>query len=358
VVPASSGVPLEEVCRRLETSLSKLGPTLHLTAERTRSLFGAGDDESETFGVRTVDWLSQQEANYRYLLYQSDERWSAWTERALRQADQVLIVGKATEPPEQGAIERQMSEQWRPFRSPRISLALLHESGETLRGTARWLEGRRVRNHFHLRRGSQADFDRLARTLTGHAFGLVLGGGGARALGALGVLRVLEEIGLAVDMVGGSSFGAVVGAFCAMGLDAEKIQQTCRRHLHGLFDPTFPLVSLLAGRRIVRRLEAGFGGETCIEELPLPFFCVSTNLTRAQQVVHRRGSLVTAIRSSISLPGMLPPVCQGGELYVDGGLLNNVPMDLMQELCGGGLVVAVDASPARDLTTDLDTTAL
>ena len=121
-----------------------------------------------------------------------------------------------------------------------------------------------------------------------------------------------------------------------------------RSQFSALFDPTLPLVSLLAGRRIGARLADAFGG-AAIEDLAIPYFCVSTNLTRATEVVHRRGSLTRAVRASISLPGILPPVASEGDLLVDGGLTNNLPIDVMRDAVGGGRVVAVDVRPEVDM---------
>jgi predicted acylesterase/phospholipase RssA len=113
-------------------------------------------------------------------------------------------------------------------------------------------------------------------------------------------------------------------------------------------DLTLPVVSLLAGRRIGARLTGAFG-RIEIEDLAIPFFCVSTNLTQATEVVHRRGLLAKAVRASISLPGILPPVASDGDFLVDGGLSNNLPIDVMRDAVAGGRVVAVDVSPEVDM---------
>jgi predicted acylesterase/phospholipase RssA len=229
---------------------------------------------------------------------------------------------------------------------------LLHPAGVRPHGTARWLAARSVDRHFHVREGRDDDVARLARLLTGSAIGLVLGGGGARGFAHLGALRALEEAGVPIDFVGGTSIGAIIAAGPALGLDAGEALEMCRRRFSGLFDVTLPLVSLLTGRRISDNLEAVLGG-TDIEDLVLPYLCVATNLSRAQAVVHQRGSLFRAVRSSISLPGVLPPVSIDGDLYVDGGLLDNLPIEVMAAACGGP-VVAIDVSPEEDLRSDLD----
>jgi predicted acylesterase/phospholipase RssA len=192
------------------------------------------------------------------------------------------------------------------------------------------------------------DFERLARCLAGTAIGLVLGGGGARGFAHLGVLRALAESGVPVDWVGGTSIGGIIAALVAQGVQPEEALARCRRHFQSLRDPTLPLVALLAGRRIRARLEDAFGG-IAIEDLPLPYFCVSTNLTRAAQALHERGPLARAIRASISLPGILPPMRLDADLHVDGGLVNNLPIDVMAGKPEIGAVIAVDVGAELEM---------
>jgi predicted acylesterase/phospholipase RssA len=174
--------------------------------------------------------------------------------------------------------------------------------------------------------------------------GLVLGGGGARGLAHLGVLRALAETGVPIDWVGGTSSGAILATAAARGMSSDVAHAQCKEYFAALRDPTFPLLALLAGRRIRANLQRGLG-TAAIEDLPIPYFCVSTNLTHAGQVVHERGSLMRAVRASISLPGVLPPVSFGDELHVDGGLVNNLPIDVMAARPEIGAVLAVDVSP-------------
>jgi predicted acylesterase/phospholipase RssA len=195
---------------------------------------------------------------------------------------------------------------------------------------------------------SRWDFERLARTLAGRAIGLVFGGGGARGFAHLGVWRALEELNVPVDFVGGTSIGSIPAAGFAMRLTAQRATEISKQRFASVLDPTLPLVSLLAGRRIDSQIK-GFFGERQIEDLPLPFFCIATNLTASEEMVHRSGSVSAAVRSSISIPGVLPPVAHQGHLLVDGGLINNVPADVMKGLVQGGPVIAVDVTPEVDL---------
>jgi predicted acylesterase/phospholipase RssA len=185
--------------------------------------------------------------------------------------------------------------------------------------------------------------------LAGRGITLVLGGGGARGYAHIGVVRAMEKLGIPIDMVGGTSSGAIAGAAVAREWSADRMEATMTRFGRRLLDPTLPLVSIVSGGRVWRALDESFGGGVGIEDLWLPFFCVATDLTTAAPVVHRRGPLTRALRSSLSLPGILPPVSIDGHLLIDGGLLDNLPIGVMRQLNGGSRIIAVDVSPRADL---------
>ena len=203
-----------------------------------------------------------------------------------------------------------------------------------------------VDRHYHLRDGDENDLARVARFLSGKAVGLVLGGGGARGIAHIGVLRALVEAGVPIDAVGGTSIGSVLGACIASGWSWERVYEENRREFLG--NPTsdynfLPLVSLLAGRKLDRILTRIFG-DTRVEELWLPFFCVSGNFTQAREVVHTRGGLKRALLASMALPGIFPPVVSGNDLLVDGGVFNIMPVDVMART-GVNNIMAVDLRP-------------
>jgi NTE family protein/lysophospholipid hydrolase len=199
-----------------------------------------------------------------------------------------------------------------------------------------------------------ADFARLARFVDGSAVGLVLGGGGARGFAHIGVIRALEEAGIPIDRIGGTSMGAVIAALHARGHDWQTMAALNRwgwveLKVHKVL--TLPLISLVSPVK-AERMFARMYGDDRIEDLPIEFFCVSTNLTRTEVVVHREGDLRRAIKASMTLPGITPPIVgTSGDLLVDGGVLNNLPTDVMQRL-GEGPVIAVDVSANHDLRAD------
>jgi predicted acylesterase/phospholipase RssA len=228
---------------------------------------------------------------------------------------------------------------------------LLHETGDPA-GTAGWLTVREVDEHFHVHRRIERDYARLARSVAGEAFALVLGGGGARGLAHIGVLRALQELRIPIDFIGGTSIGAVIGAMYALNRDWREVQRSWRRSFRSLRDFTWPAVSLTKGSRLNRSIRNALAHYQ-IEDLWLPYFAVATNLTRAEQVVSRRGGLFEAVRASASLPGVFPPCLQqSGDYLVDGGLLNNVPVGIMRRIAGHGPLIAVDVSSRTELQAD------
>jgi NTE family protein len=178
---------------------------------------------------------------------------------------------------------------------------------------------------------------------------VVLSGGGARALSHIGVLAALEEAGVVVDRIGGCSMGAFVGALRATGLSPDAIAARCRTELverKPFSDWTVPRVALIRARKARRMLQSVFD-ERRIEDLELDYFCVSADLVAAEPVVHREGPLWEAVGASMSLPGLVPPMVSADRLLVDGGVLDNFPVDHMAG--AEGPIVAVDAMGRRPL---------
>src|SRR6185503_6161421 len=220
-----------------------------------------------------------------------------------------------------------------------IHLALLHAADAVRpRDTAAWLRQRPFRGHHHLRRGNGADVDRLGRALLGRSVGLVLGGGGARGFAHIGVIRALEEAGIPIDRIGGASMGAILAAQYADRRDWQRLIELSRRGWLEIAPQkvyTLPLISLLSMVKGERMLDMWFG-DTCIEDLWLPYFCVSTNLSRTELHEHTGGSLHEAVAASMTIPGLTAPrVLRGGVLLVDGGVLDNLPTDTMRRLGAG-----------------------
>jgi predicted acylesterase/phospholipase RssA len=191
--------------------------------------------------------------------------------------------------------------------------------------------------------------DALARRLAGRSLGLVLSGGGARAFAHLGVIEELQGAGLHFDRFAGVSLGSIVAGALAMGFELESIYDRFVRHFvaeNPSNDYTLPAVAVLRGRKTQRTLKEVMG-ETHIEELPTSFFCLSCDLVARKPVIHRTGLLREALYASLAIPGVFPPVAPGdGRLLVDGGVLDNLPVETMSRVREGP-VVASDVT-ARD----------
>ena len=233
----------------------------------------------------------------------------------------------------------------------REELVLLHPgTAQRPSGTAGWLAKRDLHAHHHVRLGDQTHMQRLARRLAGRALGLVLSGGGARGFAHVGVLRAMEELGIEIDLIGGTSMGALVGGQYARGLGLHESLELNRRFANPkqLFDYTLPLTSLMASRKLTRVM-MGTYGDVRIEDLWRPFFCVSSNLTRAEAIIHRSGPLWEAVRASIAIPGIFTPILRGGDVLVDGGVMNNFPVDVMVRLCEGGPVIGSNVCPLFEM---------
>jgi NTE family protein len=219
-----------------------------------------------------------------------------------------------------------------------------------------WLDALSPRAHHVFSADGFTDgVGRVARRLTQRSLGVVLSGGGARGFAHIGALAALADAGFDVDRVGGCSMGAYIGAMAALGRDAGEIEARCVAELvrrSPFNDYTFPRVSLIRSRKAAAMLDRVFG-DARVEALERPFFTVSADLLSSRVVVHRRGPLIEAVGASMSIPGLVPPVRLAGGLLVDGGVLNNLPIDHMAET-GEGPVVAVDVIRRVDEAGDAE----
>jgi NTE family protein/lysophospholipid hydrolase len=348
------GAPVHELVEAMLDEQRPHGRVRALDAAAFDSELGPGAAQTPAGDVRALylaEWLHRLEAAHDTVLLVGDATPSAWSRRCVRQADRVLLVARAGGPPGLGAMDAVAG----PGRTsaPR-ELVLLHGAATGRpSGTAAWLDATQVDRHHHVRDGRREDARRVSRFLAGRAVGLVLSGGGARGFAHAGLLRALAEAGVALDFVGGVSMGSLVAACRAFGFDHVETERALRASFvdtrpHRGY--TLPLVSVFSPRKTERALRATFG-ETAIEDLWVNYFCVASNITRATLHVFRRGPVWRAMRASGSFPGLLPPVPLDGELLVDGGVLDNLPVEVMQGLCPGPVLVS-DTSQDVDVAVD------
>jgi len=303
----------------------------------------------------TSGWFSAIEARYRYVVYLAGHDQDDWRELCVRQADCFVLPANPAAPP--GTWPELADPQADRFVQRPCHLVLLQRGDIRLGSGGAWMAYAPGAQLHHVRHAS--DVERVARLLTGRSIGLVLSGGGARGFAHIGVVRALREAGMRIDSVGGTSIGAIIGAGVAADWSDEEMLEKYRIAFvagRPLKDYTFPFVSLVSGRRVAHLLREAFGPRD-IQDLALPYYCVSANLTIGRAHVHRSGPLWLWLRASSAIPGILPPVFHRGDVYVDGAVMNNLPTDIMRGQAVGE-IVAVDISADDVLRTDVDEFAL
>ncbi|MFC0524024.1 patatin-like phospholipase family protein [Pontibacillus salicampi] len=186
--------------------------------------------------------------------------------------------------------------------------------------------------------------------------GLALGSGGARGLAHLGVLKTLQEANIPIDMVAGSSIGALVGSFYCSGQDIEhmyKLAKTFKRKFY--VDFTVPKMGFIQGNR-VKEFVSLFTYRKNIEDLDTPLSIIATDLYNGEKVIFTSGSVADAVRASISIPGIFVPEKVGNRLLIDGGVIDRVPVSVVRGM-GADIVIAVDCAhfdASNDVTSIYD----
>lgn len=330
---------------------------------RARVQFLARADIEARFAGLPIDdqpvlnWLNELEAKTEIIVYVADEEPNEWTRVCIRQADSVLLLASASSSPCMNLSE-QLALSVHPPSTAR--LVLIHDNrSAAVSGTTEWLNERpHVGHHHHVALVDGSDIQRLARFISGNARGFVAAGGGSLGSAHLGVYKAFLEAGACFDYLGGTSSGAAMMAGFARGLDADEID----RGTHNIFiksrafrRPTLPHFALLDHKVFDRALQAEYS-DVLIEDLWLPFFALSTNLSSRQPHVHRDGKLWQAVRASGSIPGVLPPFfTTDGDMLVDGGIMNNLPLEQMKELkTGPNVVVSLESSGPQKYQIDYD----
>lgn len=402
IVPTHEALPVIDFAHRLSSALTSIGKSsvVLTNASVLRYLGRYAFSRMGTLKLKSL--LADLEEQYDNVLFVADTRPKAsWTRTCVGMADCVLLLADAKASPKFGPYEPLLIHS-----SVSTRLILLHNDQHVVPGsTSRWLKPRPwIKQHHHVHmeftnkstvqphdssetgrmqklrdikrrvqrellsrvpesrarvlaeRNSYAfknDFQRLARVLSGQAVGLVLGGGGARGIAHIGVLRALEESQIPIDMIGGTSIGSFVGGLYAWEYDnvplygrAKKFAGRLSHLWRMMLDITYPATAYTTGHEFNRGVWKAFG-ESRIEDFWLPYFCNTTNLTRSRMEIHRRGYAWRYIRASMSLAGLVPPIEDKGEMLLDGGYMDNVPVMEMAE-AGARYIIAVDVGSVDD----------
>ncbi len=332
MISTSPTIDMELRARTLQAALKRLGARAVVITEAD---VNAISDE----GMNSA-WFDALEQKNDAVFLVSPIADTRWFRTCIRQADRIWFFARADARPSTPLLPAEEPSPARQFRL--VDVVLLHHGMDRKAATTNeWRVACDAARLFHWRGLEDDDAARLARVIARRSIGLVLSGGGARAYAHIGVVRALREAGLPFDVIGGTSMGAVVAACVAMGWSNEEIEQRISKafvETNPLGDYVLPVVGLVRGKRVDDRLEENFG-ETLIEDLEVPFYAVSTDLVSGAARIHRGGLLRRALRASIALPGILPPVVDGDHgLLVDGAVLRNFPVDTMRELHRGPII--------------------
>jgi NTE family protein len=330
VMALTASLSARSFAAALADSLGRLGLSARVHAE----------------GPATPEWFAGVEQASEFVLYAVEHDEPVWRALVARQVDGVLLLARGRDRPDEQPLEARHA----PWPTAADLIVVQDATAGTPRGAAGWVAALAPERLFHVRDGLAEDIERLARTLSGRAVALVLSGGAARAYAHVGAVQVLREAGIPIDVIGGVSMGAIVGAGVAMGWDDGELDDRIRKAFVAsspIHDFALPVIAIAKGDMVRQRLAEHFGDRT-IAELWRPFFCVSTNLTDGTQKIHRHGLVREALRASLSLPGVLPPVTDGEDILVDGAVLNNFPTDVMRSFHDGP-IIGVDVGSGRSI---------
>jgi predicted acylesterase/phospholipase RssA/CRP-like cAMP-binding protein len=349
VAVTAPGVDVDGLAANIEAETRRYGTVRLLSSDGVDRYLGRqGISQIAVDNVdipRLAELLHEAEVGSDHVVFLADADVTPWSHRVVRQADRIVLVSSANPGADEQRRLAGFVEQLAGRDHVHRMLAVVHPRSATRpRGTESLAARVGADEVVHVRNGDAGDIARLARLATGHGVGLVLGGGGARGFAHLGVFEALCEVGVPVDAIGSCSIGAPLGAGIAMGLRGDELLEVVERQFHKLLDYTLPVVSLLRGERISSSIRETLSSYS-FADLWLPYYCVSTNLTHSRLEVHRRGDLARAVRASVAIPGVLPPVPHDGDLLVDGGVLDNLPVTTMRDDPTIGTVIAVDVAP-------------
>lgn len=405
IVPCTAGVPVVDFGHRLQAALHQIGTFNGVTSLNQASILNhLGRHAFSKMGkLKLSQYLADLEEKYGIVLYIADTSVkSPWTQTCISQADCIYLVGVAEGSATIGEYERFLLTT---KTTARKELILLHAERYCPPGLTReWLRHRPWINggHHHVqmsfrttvepahpptrkfgnvikqrvqvlqaeiqkytsRRVRQTplyspdtpfkgDFHRLARRLCGRSVGLVLGGGGARGIAHVGVIRALEEAGLPIDIIGGTSIGAFIGALYAWDADvvpmygrAKKFSGRMGSMWRFALDVTYPSASYTTGHEFNRGIFKTFGNSQ-IEDFWLEYYCNTTNISKSRSEIHTSGYVWRYVRASMSLAGLLPPMCDEGNMLLDGGYVDNLTVSHMKSL-GADVIFAIDVGALDD----------
>lgn len=354
--PAAEPDMVRSMSREIETH----GPTLYLDREQVSRFFnrrGVVDaDTGSAEHARLDEFLNEADVAHRWVVLETDPTLTTWSRRALRSADRVVMVTSPFPDEREHELIRSFTEAVDAVNDRELWMVQTNQPSIN-RPTAnkQVIAATRPERILQHHRGVAASTARLGRLASGTATGIALSGGGGRSFAQIGALRALADAGYNLDVLTGTSMGSIVAGMYAFVADPEGLVGHIEEGFRGanIIDYTLPVVSLASGKGLTEAIDRTCG-PILIEELTLPFSCLSTNLTTAQIVEHRRGPIAHTLRASVSLPGVFPPVVVNGELLVDGGVMENLPVGPLVRDPAVGTVLAIDVAPPNGPGSGVD----
>ncbi|KAA3437046.1 patatin-like phospholipase family protein [Rufibacter hautae] len=341
LLPATDSPVTKDFLAQLVGALHEHYPIKHIHKDLLPLPLQDGSLAEDERFFEIHNWMAEQEADQGYVIFEADPADQEWTGHCLRQADKILLLAEVARGTTLSEVEQFLFSNGDVQLQQATEVALLYPNAtENPTQTHEFLAQRPVSRHYNIRLQDQRHLNRLARMLTNKGIGLVLGGGGAKGFAHIGIFKALGEADIPIDMVCGTSIGAIIAAAIAHEWNPEEIYRKGRSAFvidKPLNDYTLPVLSLIKGHKLQDTNKKYFG-EKNIEDLWLNFFCISSNYTLSEMVVHERGPLWKAVTASVSIPGVLPPVVDGNNLLIDGASFNNFPVDVMKAKYGGKLI--------------------
>ncbi|TGM43976.1 phospholipase [Leptospira biflexa] len=348
--PLQKDLSARNFAQNLSQALKKFGRTAIIESRDFKKRLG-----NREYAVSDLlESLYQMQNSHEFLILCPDFEDKLWTETILHHTNRILLLSEAHRTGGLTAEEIRFLGDSEEVLGPTRELVLLYsDPNEKPANTANLTRIRKTDSVRHIRTYSNHGFESLTRFITGRSVGLALGGGGAKGLAHIGLLKAMQEENIPIDMIGGTSAGALMASIYAMGYHAPELERVAKALMSDkktLNDYTIPTVSLIRGKKFNTVIK-NFVGNRMIEDLWLPYFAVATSLTKSQKVIFDRGPVWKALRASASIPGILPPFYEKNELLVDGAMLDNIPGAVMREK-GADFVISVALSSEGDSTAD------
>ena len=366
-LPITPGVDARGLARSLQAVHPRHARPINiLTATDIAERFGSdpASPQWQRYGA-LANFLDQVEARSEAVYLVADPHDSAWTRFCLQDADEILLIADASAKPDLSQIEAMLLAGSDSISIANRSLVLLHQPAlRSPSGTAQWLGPRDVQRHFHIRPALPRDVARLARIVSGRGIGLVLAGGGARGFAHVGAFRALQEAGIDIDFVGGTSIGALMSMCVALDPTPDGFEAMAKKaflmHPRGNITGDYnwlPMISLIKGLRTREALNEAIieaaGRPIDTEDTWKTLFVVASDFSTASEAALTRGDLARNVIASYAIPGVLPPAFIDGHMMFDGGTFNNFPVDVMIR-AGAGKIIGVDLAIETRMHYNLD----